>query len=560
MIDEVFCNGYQSWSESRHFSTKERIPLPRTGANWLVRPYGDYGFLPPDNELHSWSYTYTPIEQDRVHFLGSLDEFSAFTCFCWKRDKLHAWRDIPTIELNPETPLTVFDLFLSGGPLSSVFEQYFSLMRRGKYFSAEKSGHLKLPEFDNHKAAKCGWTSWYSEYNKISEEVLIRRLNSFLKKEIPLDYFQIDDGYQTAIGDWLELKESFPNGLEPIAQAVKEGGISPGIWIAPFVCEKKSKLFRDHPEWILRDRKGKPVKAGFTPLWSGTFYALDSEHDGLRDYLRKVFSTFLDWGFELFKIDFLYASAIEHRSGIELDDGAVGLTRAAVMRSAIEFIRECLGEAKILACGVPLASAFGLVDYCRIGADIHMKWEHGLLKFARNRERVSTRLALTNSISRFPLNGLAFFNDPDVFIIRGERNKLSEEERFTILLVNLIFGRLLFNSDDPERYAETELKLLKSIFPLPFIEVRNSSQSGLAWELDLKIGGRDYRALINLSDKTRKQVLPKGPLFDCKNRSWEMNKTQIELKPHQSKLYLISLEETPDRELSEHLFAGLSQE
>ena len=39
----------------------------------------------------------------------------------------------------------------------------------------------------------------------------------------------------------------------------------------------------------IQDEKGKFVRAGFSPLWSGIFYALDFYQEGVRNYLKKVF-------------------------------------------------------------------------------------------------------------------------------------------------------------------------------------------------------------------------------------------------------------------------------
>ena len=44
------------------------------------------------------------------------------------------------------------------------------------------------------------------------------------------------------------------------------------------------------------------------------------------------------------------------------------------MADAMDFLRECAGDAMILGCGVPLASAFGKVEYCRIGCDVSLDW------------------------------------------------------------------------------------------------------------------------------------------------------------------------------------------
>ena len=121
-------------------------------------------------------------------------------------------------------------------------------------------------------------------------------------------------------------------------------------------------------------------------------------------WLRKVFDRVLNqWGYDLVKLDFLYAAA---PFGTETE------SRAGRMRRAMELLRSLCGNKQILGCGVPLMPSFGLVDYCRISCDVGLDWDNSLIMRHTNRERVSTRQAIGNSISRRQLNGRAFGNDP----------------------------------------------------------------------------------------------------------------------------------------------------
>jgi alpha-galactosidase len=137
-----------------------------------------------------------------------------------------------------------------------------------------------------------------------------------------------------------------------------------------------------------------------------------------------------------------------------------------VMSDALHFIRRLVGDKMLLACGVPLGSAFGLVDYCRIGADIHLSWEHRLLKFLGNRERVSTIVALRTVFGRWALNKRAFLSDPDVFILRDKKHQLTDIQRDTVFKINSLLGHLLFTSDFLGDYTEGVLQKYKNIFSL----------------------------------------------------------------------------------------------
>ena len=108
-----------------------------------------------------------------------------------------------------------------------------------------------------------------------------------------------------------------------------------------------------------------------------------------------------EWGYDLVKLDFLYGVA---------PFGTGSESRAARMTRGLEFLRKVCGEKLILGCGVPLMPAFGLVDYCRIGCDVGLDWDNTLIMRHTNRERVSTKHSIENTIFRRQLNGRVLVN------------------------------------------------------------------------------------------------------------------------------------------------------
>ena len=470
--DRVFCNGFQSWSESRLFGFDEKPDALK----WFAKPwmgyYGDYhfDFLPTKKGvLHSWTYSYRitqastdsaikqtennfPITESSnpvIDFIGSLDESKAFTClfYDYNNQKIIIKKDLAGLQLSHSFP--VLDVVRITGDIPSVFDQYFALQNISK----------------RTEPVATGWTSWYNYYNKISESIIEHNLNAFAERALPIDYFQIDDGWETRIGDWLSIQPSFPNGMKSVADKIHQKGFKAGLWLSPFIVEPKSRLFQEKKDWLLRtcpdksgEANGQPLAVGYSPYWSGKFYALDFYNREVQDYLTGVFHTVLNtWGFDMVKLDFLYAVAVLPRSN---------KTRGQVMSDALHFLRRLVGDKMLLACGVPLGSAFGLVDYCRIGADIHLSWEHRLLKFLGNRERVSTIVALRTVLGRWALNKRAFLSDPDVFILREKKHQLTDIQQDTIFKVNALVGNLLFTSDAVGDYTEGDLQKYKNIFSL----------------------------------------------------------------------------------------------
>ncbi len=525
--DTVYCNGYQSWTDSREFAVGEKL-LPLRGIMRLIKMhrYGDIHFYPysgKEGEFHSHTYTYIR-RNTAIALIGSLSESEGYTIFQYQT-RNHAFtiiKDCEGLELDRNLP--VLDVFIATGEEQKVFESYFNLC------------NLK-PRAD----VTTGWTSWYNYYTKISEDIILGNARALAENNIPLDIIQIDDGYQTAVGDWRSIKPEFPDGMKKIADEIHKAGYMAGLWLAPFICEKKSQLFSQHKNWLVKDEMGNPIAAGWNPGWSGDFYALDIYHDQARSYIEDVFAAVLrDWNFDMVKLDFLYAAAIIPRKG---------KSRGKIMRDAMELLRRCVRGKKILGCGVPLGPAFGLVEYCRIGGDVALKWEDRLLKFMRYRERVDTKHSLTSTIGRRHLSGHAFFNDPDVFILRDENNSLSPDEKNTLFILNNIFGGLVFTSDDVAHYSENTLRYYRAHFPLRSKNIESVRNDSGMYEIRFSIGNLSYFVRANLRDETAECTLPDGAF--CRNdaRTGEVDfvpgTSTFVLRPHETQCFLRLSERMP---------------
>lgn len=440
--DRLFFNGYQSWTDAQELSAKDKMPSLRWFAKPVVKKYqfDKYGdtviekFSHKKGHFHGFSYGYLK-QQHSISLIASLNEHQGFTILTYKHNK-QLWtvrKDLDGVIVSAKT--CVFDLFLSEGSIDEVFDRYAQL--------------LQMPQIDNQRYR--GWTSWYNYYQNISEEIILKNLANYQMGDI--DIFQIDDGYQRAIGDWLDVDPvKFPSGMKVIADAIKKKGMKAGIWLAPFVCEKKSSLALNHPEWLLKDNQGNFLEGGSN--WSG-FYVLNLELDEVKEYIRHVFSVVLDeWGYDMVKLDFLYALCILPTTS---------KSRGQIMAEGMDFLRECVGNRLILGCGVPLASSFGKVDFCRIGCDVGLDFNDKWFMKYFHRERISTYHAINNAMGRFALNGRFFLNDPDVFLLRDDHLQLSASQKTMLAMVNHWFGKILFTSDDISLYQNEARQLYQKV-------------------------------------------------------------------------------------------------
>ncbi len=255
------------------------------------------------------------------------------------------------------------------------------------------------------------WCSWYEYWTEVTEADVIENVEAMDSLELPIDVVQLDDGYQAGMGDWLSLSDRFES-LPSLVSRIASHGRRTGIWTAPFLVGSASRVAAEHPDWIVRSldsagAEGSPVNAGHN--WDQHLYALDTTHPGARDYLREVFTTFTDWGIDFFKIDFIYAGAVDGRRH---DD----VSGVQAYRNGLELIRESIGEGYLLGCGAPILPSIGLVDAMRVSPDTDPEFDHE----SGDLSQPAQRSALLTGRARQFMNGRFWLNDPDCLIVRPE--------------------------------------------------------------------------------------------------------------------------------------------
>jgi alpha-galactosidase len=451
--EAVLINGYQSWTDTTEKPAWSRMRGLRGVSSRIVERYvldggGDYAIIDyPAKRGHQHGFTYATFRRGNgMVLVGSLDESMGFTLIRTDASKgvvlLQSGRRARVVAEGEAACLGRYAI--TRGTMRDCYDRWFEL--------AEIKARSIKP--------LVGYTSWYRHYGDIDEQKLTADLDgvaSFFNVQVPFSLssvqkvFQIDDGF-CKVGDWLRVDgRKFPRGLAPLASRITEAGFLPGLWLAPFVCERDSRLFRERPEWLLLDDEGSPVPTG--SQWSGG-YALDTRNVEVRSYVLDVLQTVTrDWGFGLLKLDFLYAACKMSHDG---------LNRGELMADAVDLLRRGVGDdVLLLGCGVPLASAFGKFDYCRIGCDVGLDWDDLPHKRMLHRERISTKNSLANTYARAPLDGRAFGNDPDVFFLRRDV-RLTKAQRDELLFADADLGSVFLTSDDMslwsresrERYLE----------------------------------------------------------------------------------------------------------
>lgn len=214
--------------------------------------------------------------------------------------------------------------------------------------------------------ARRGWSSWYKYYSRISEKIIMKEAESIKARLAAsgFDLLQIDDGYQTKVGDWQSFKFEFRKGVQPVAKQITRMGLKPGIWCAPFLVDVHSQTAKQvSRDWFLSNRRGKPLTYSI-PKHS-TNYILDVTNPKVQEWLKAQIKLYRDWGFNYLKIDFLFLAACEARRFQPQYSGM------AAYRLGLKLIREAAGdETSLLLSGSIDLGGIGLGNSVRMGPDI----------------------------------------------------------------------------------------------------------------------------------------------------------------------------------------------
>jgi hypothetical protein len=247
-----------------------------------------------------------------------------------------------------------------------------------------------------------GWWSWTAYYGAINEGETLANADWQAEhlKAFGYKYFQIDEGYQYARGEFTTANATqFPDGMRFVGHHITAEGLTLGIWTAPFEVTSRAWVYEHHKDWLVHNAKGQPIPIG--DVWDqGTdiLYALDTTHPAAQDYLRQTYRTLVrEWGVRFIKLDFMDTTAIE---GLRYRPNTTALE---AQRIGLQIIRDTVGDKVILdKDGSPMLNPVGLVDTGRVSVDTGHSFQR-------------TKNAAPGIAARFYMHHNFFVDDPDAF-------------------------------------------------------------------------------------------------------------------------------------------------
>ncbi len=458
---EYLHNGWQSWSHTGWLTLSS--PMPRSRLGRFTQPMQEVQGFPG---LRSWkdrpySEMFAIVRDPgtgRGLVAGFLSEAQAF-------GRIYLHREAAGLSLSFVNALDDVEL----DPGESFLTDWTWLCEMSE--DPPGTAEAYIEEVGAHNKARVegptpvGWCSWYQLFTGVTQSDIHKHAawagaNQHL---LPLDIIQIDDGYQPLVGDWNSRKSAFPDELSTLAAGIRQSGREPGLWLAPFLADRRSTLLERHPDWVLKQPNGTPVNPGWG--WNGFPRVLDITMPEVLDFLGEtVRRATEDWGFRYLKLDFLYAGALP---GVY---ARPDVTRAQALKAALQRMRAAAGEGVVLlGCGCPLGVGIGEFDAMRIGPDVAPSWKPGLGLLSRWVQEdpglPSTRNAIRNTILRAGLNRQWWINDPDCVLLREAKTKLSEMEVESLCSAIGLSGGSLFFSDEMTELAAERLAIGGRLVP-----------------------------------------------------------------------------------------------
>ncbi len=193
---------------------------------------------------------------------------------------------------------------LAPGESFETYETFVSV-HKGDYYRTLKDFSKIMEEkglvFENFSPAtyQAEWCAWGYERNFTTSEVL-----GTLPKVSELGYAwaTLDDGWQTAEGDWYLNPKKFPNGdagMKKFVDEIHKHNLKAMLWWVPLAVDPGTDLIKNHSDYLLLNKDGS--KQDIT--WWDSYYLCPAYEPVIEYHINLVKKIMKDWGFDGIKVD-----------------------------------------------------------------------------------------------------------------------------------------------------------------------------------------------------------------------------------------------------------------
>lgn len=193
--------------------------------------------------------------------------------------------------VKPEADFFTLTTFVSvhTGDYFSTLENYRKIMiTRGIKFDNFPSGA--------YESIWCAW-GYERDYNVAEVVGTIDKA-----KSLGFKWVGLDDGWQTAEGDWYVNTDKYPRGdadMKAFVDEVHAKGMKAVLWWAPMAVDPGTDLIKQHSDYLLINKAQEYQNIS----WWDAYY-LCPAYKGTIEYTKKLVTKMVkEWGFDGFKLD-----------------------------------------------------------------------------------------------------------------------------------------------------------------------------------------------------------------------------------------------------------------
>lgn len=127
-------------------------------------------------------------------------------------------------------------------------------------------------------------------------------------KKLGFRWVTLDDGWQTAEGDWFLDPQKYPNGdrdMKAMVDRIHAEGFKAQLWWAPLSVSPDTQLMKQHPEELLLNADGSKHKISYWNAW----YLCPADPAVVAYHKALVRKILVDWGFDGLKLDGQFMNA-----------------------------------------------------------------------------------------------------------------------------------------------------------------------------------------------------------------------------------------------------------
>ncbi len=188
-----------------------------------------------------------------------------------------------------------FGYQLKPGQSLSTPEFYGGYSEGGFGAASRNLHHLELDEIVPHqpppRLRPVVFNSWCVTEFAVSEEN--QKQFAAIAAGLGAEQFVMDDGWfgerkndRAGLGDWFADPDKFPHGLKPLIDYIHTLGMDFGLWWEPEMVNPDSKLYRQHPDWVI-NFPGRPRSEGRNQLM------LNLARDDVKEWAFNTFDKIL---------------------------------------------------------------------------------------------------------------------------------------------------------------------------------------------------------------------------------------------------------------------------